>query len=231
MQKSVLWAEDLEGHRQPSLYYLSGEEGADGPHLICDWNGNPTDFSEMDFDSLTIFKEHDEPADSGFDQKDQHDDEETTSDDDFVDFPNPAADILKLTLSGEPQPPTHRQNDLDFAECAHLDFLSVPPMTGGLLKRFVRNLLLLKSKYPTPKPEKDALWNKYYIKEHVKQRLNMYTIPDQMLELLPNATHTHACNFIPGCSEKHIQAGRHSLNASMYWVDCIRLFVVYENVE
>jgi hypothetical protein len=146
MQKSVLWAEDLEGHRQPSLYYLSSEEGVDGPHLICDWNGSPTDLSEMEFDTLTLFKKHDQQGTEANGTQDEnalnHDE---TTEDEFVDFPNPAADIVKVAHTGEPVPPTHRQNDLDLVECAHLDFLSVPPMTGGLLKRFVRNLLILKN--------------------------------------------------------------------------------------
>jgi hypothetical protein len=148
MQKSVLWAEDLEGHRQPSLYYLSDEEGMDGPHLICDWNGSPTDFSEMEFDTLNFFKKHDSI------QTEPEAPSDNITDEEFVDYPNPAADINKTDQTGETVTQTQRQNDLDFAECAHLDFLSVPPMTGGLIKRFVRNLYILKTKYQNVKVEK-----------------------------------------------------------------------------
>ena len=146
MQKSVLWAEDLEGHRQPSLYYLSEEEGADGPHLVCDWNGPPTDFDDFDLDALSLLKEHDITKDDGKKSKNDHVDLDTTGDN-FIDYPNPAADLIKVAQNGDAlSTQFHRQNDLDLAECAHLDFLSVPPISGGLLKRIVRNLQNIKAK-------------------------------------------------------------------------------------
>lgn len=155
MNKSVLWAEDLEGHRQPSLYYLDDEEGAaDGPHLICDWNGAPTDVGEFDIDVLSLLKKHeneDENEDNDFldaskecAAQQQQLRDEIASSDDFVDYPNPAANIMKRNKRiadgnvGVPLPT--RQNDLIVEDCAHLDFLSVPPITSGLLKRIVRNL-------------------------------------------------------------------------------------------
>lgn len=48
--RNSLWFEDLERHRQPCLYYLSSEDDGGGPHLVCDWNGPPTDYREFDFD-------------------------------------------------------------------------------------------------------------------------------------------------------------------------------------
>lgn len=146
MQKSVLWAEDLEGHRQPSLYYLSEEEGADGPHLVCDWNGPPTNFDDFDLDTLSMFREHDAIKDDEKNKKNDNVDFEITGDN-FIDYPNPAADLIKVAQNGDSSSTQfHRQNDLDLSECAHLDFLSVPPISGGLLKRIVRNLQNIKAK-------------------------------------------------------------------------------------
>lgn len=48
-----LWYEDLESHRQPALYYLSSREVSSGPHLICDWNGPPTDYEEFNLDIIS----------------------------------------------------------------------------------------------------------------------------------------------------------------------------------
>lgn len=176
MHKSVLWAEDLESHRQPSLYYLSDEEGEDGPYLICDWNGSPTDFSEIHLDSYGMVqgqeklvmkqesKQHEQNGHmtngsntttatcNGINKDDEAIEMETHSfhsddQDEFVDFPNPAAEILSRN-GYDLGPPSHKQNDLDFDDCTQLDFLTVPPLTGGLLRRFVKSLMRMKSRLP-----------------------------------------------------------------------------------
>lgn len=138
MQKSVLWAEDLEGHRQPSLYYLSedDDEGrTDGPHLICDWNGTPTDFDDIELDTLGLMQQKDLKNDC-----EQDDDELVNSGDNFIDYPNPAANLVKLSDTSNISSQTQRQNDYDLAECAHLNFLSVPPITQGLLRHIVKTI-------------------------------------------------------------------------------------------
>lgn len=47
----------IESHRQPSLYYVSAEDDPTGPHLICDWNGPPTNIGEFDIDILSTMIE------------------------------------------------------------------------------------------------------------------------------------------------------------------------------
>lgn len=57
MGEYLLWLEDLQRHRQPALYFFEEEEGADsGTHLVCDWNGTPTDINEIDVDVLCMLK-------------------------------------------------------------------------------------------------------------------------------------------------------------------------------
>lgn len=50
-----MYFEDLDNLRQPALYYISGHEDPDGPWLILDWNGIPTDDDECRYD---IISEH-----------------------------------------------------------------------------------------------------------------------------------------------------------------------------
>lgn len=159
-QKSALWAEDLEGHRQPSLYYLGEEEGADGTHLVCNWNGAPTDFEDYGLDTLISYREHESPPDNNpNDDNNSIEDLQGVAaaasaaaaaaedDDYFVDYPNPAAELIDLAHSGPCMEPRSRHvNDLDLKECAHLDFLSVPPTSSGLLRRLVKNLLSMGEK-------------------------------------------------------------------------------------
>jgi len=164
MQRSLLWAEDLEAHRQPALYYLDEAEAPGGPHLICDWNGVPTDIGDFDLDAISLIKEHEKPLDDDDGDSDENLDAKSAPsskqqsqkrdnqyqsdyvdiDDKFVDFPNPAASITKRNKNlpeseSESQCPLAREEHI-IDDCAHLDFLSVPPITGGLLRRIVKNL-------------------------------------------------------------------------------------------
>lgn len=128
----LLWAEDLQCHREPSLYYLDQEEDKNGPHLICDWNGTPTDFDEFDLDILSSYKEC-----TPHETSEQI--EETIIEDDCYDYPNPTSEIAK-TLESNRSNLIMGNNDRNT-----LDFLSVPPITSGLIKRIVRSAQILKT--------------------------------------------------------------------------------------
>lgn len=178
MQRQMLWAEDLEKHRQPSLYFLDEEDSPGGPHLVADWNGVPTDEDEFDIDVLNLLKEHEKNSEDiddeeFFDAPNEHTQSSqdptmnnkndhfsgknpstysaTISDskqaDGFMDFSNPATEFInQTTVTSKIRGTTMcRQNDILIEDYGNLDFQTVPPVTGAILLREVRNMKLLKS--------------------------------------------------------------------------------------
>jgi len=126
--KTTLWYEDLERHRQPSLYYLSSEDDEGGPHLICDWNGPPTDFDEFDIDimskmiqskPITTTKPSEEDTFVAIPQDTEYDDDK------IPETIAPKSNCSHTLLT---------END-----GSRLDFLTVPPLVNSLLKRLFRN--------------------------------------------------------------------------------------------
>lgn len=136
--RPTLWYEDLEGHRQPSLYYLSSEDDPAGPHLICDWNGPPTNFEEFDIDIMSkmIQKKTVEEAD---DVDRMYDFKVTDlSDKSFETAAAPRSNSTHTILT---------END-----GSSLDFLTVPPIVNSLLRRLLHSHTKKKSP-PKPIPE------------------------------------------------------------------------------
>lgn len=132
---ATLWYEDLECHRQPSIYYLGREEGVDGSHLICDWNGAPTDFGEIDIDILRMIREKETILVTNADNQVL---ELNGDDSDFVDYPNPTIDIGKCSDNNKSR--THSsKTPLTENDGACLDFLTVAPIARSLLQRLSRS--------------------------------------------------------------------------------------------
>lgn len=73
MEEETECFNNIECHRQPSLYYLDKEDDPSGPHLICDWNGPPTNFEEFDIDILSKMIKMKPMPDSQIDVVDQRD--------------------------------------------------------------------------------------------------------------------------------------------------------------
>lgn len=114
--RGSLWFEDLERHRQPCLYYLSSEDDREGPHLVCDWNGPPTDYGELGFDYMR--GRIDIPIKTNTNnQRSTHDDTESLIGD--IE-PQRNASALSHSLLTE--------ND-----GARLDLLTVPPIVNSLM--------------------------------------------------------------------------------------------------
>lgn len=132
--KTVLWYEDLECHRQPSLYYLSSEDDPAGPHLICDWNGSPTDLGELEIDLMSKLIEAKSDDLENETRMLQLDNLETIEDceHEIQETIKPRSISSHTTLT---------END-----GSQLNFLTVPPFVESLIKRIVKSQNL---KYPT----------------------------------------------------------------------------------
>lgn len=152
--RTTLWYEDLERHRQPSLYYLSSEEDPAGPHLICDWNGPPTNCDEFDIDHLSKMIEAKPSAEDG------------------PELPPPKAGMAGCNFNEE-ETNNAKSNDnfsLDPAlnsktrcsqtiltenDGSRLGFLTVPPVVNSLLQRLLQNHIQNNQiKKDTPEPSK-----------------------------------------------------------------------------
>lgn len=122
--RSTIWYEDLERHRQPSLYYLSPQDDKDGPHLICDWNGAPNDSEEYDIDFLSKLIEK-----KGSDKKLI----------DHIDEPEPKPP--KITNSKKttvlPLKNNSSQTMLTENDGSRLELLTMPPVVYSLLRRLL----------------------------------------------------------------------------------------------
>lgn len=122
--RNRIWYEDVERHRQPSLYYLSSEDDSAGPHLIVDWNGPPTDVNEFDFDIMSKLVEM-KPID--------------TQSADTGGKPIAAMDNGDSVYPGIFTSKTRSSSatTLSKDDGANLNFLTVPPMVDSLLKRLM----------------------------------------------------------------------------------------------
>lgn len=136
--KTILWYEDLECHRQPSLYYLSSEDDPAGPHLICDWNGAPTDLGELEIDLMSKL----------IDAKTEEELENETRMLQIND-PNALDDCDSQTQETIKPRSISSHTTLTENDGTQLNFLTVPPFVDNLIKRIVKNQGL---KYP-PIPE------------------------------------------------------------------------------
>lgn len=137
--RAPIWYEDLENQRQPCLYYLSSEEDPAGPHLICDWNGPPTNYEEFDLDIASKMIEI----------KPVHD--QTKGD----------LSMVEKIIDNISQPLAPKINSsytlLTERDDSRLDFLTVPPLVNSLLNRIMRSKSV-KSR-PEPIPEEDGSTN------------------------------------------------------------------------
>lgn len=122
--RGKIWYEDVERHRQPSLYYLSSEDDSAGPHLIVDWNGPPTDVNEFDFDIMSKLVEM-KPIDT----QSADTDEKPIATMDNGDSAYPGIFTSKISSSSE--------TILSENDGANLNFLTVPPMVDSLLRRLM----------------------------------------------------------------------------------------------
>lgn len=116
--RNTLWFEDLERHRQPCLYYLSSEDDRGGPHLVCDWNGPPTDYKEFEFDLLRRRIDYSSHVPTKNDKSRPIQDEGDVS----IDDEQPRSRV----------PP---QGLLTEDDGARLDLLTVPPIVNSLMLR------------------------------------------------------------------------------------------------
>ena len=136
--RATIWYEDIERHRQPSLYYLSSEDDAAGPHLICDWNGPPTNFDEFDIDIMSKMIQA-KPVDTGLAEGAFMFDDSLK--DDSVKIPDT---IVPKTNSSH--------TILTENDGSRLDFLTVPPLVNSLLKRLLQRSQTTENR-PSPIPE------------------------------------------------------------------------------
>lgn len=156
MDKSrpTIWLEDLEGHREPALYYLTSEDEPAGPHLICDWNGPPTNYEEFDIDLICKMIEctpmntnkhssSDNSASSDINQylsRTTLDNKEQQTQgvfiDDNVEFNNQQQDDSQHPYHTIlPETSRSPNNLLVENDGSRLEFLTVPPLVASLLKR------------------------------------------------------------------------------------------------
>lgn len=136
--RPTLWYEDLDRHRQPSLYYLSTEDDKSGPHLICDWNGAPTNFEEFDIDMMGKFVQ-------------QTDKISSPDKDSICPSLNYDAEEDQMKFS-QTILPKHNcsQTLLTEEDGSQFDFLTVPPMARSLIKRLLKTQPVRR---PKPIPE------------------------------------------------------------------------------
>lgn len=133
MRDFPLWTEELQRHRQPTLYYIEDEEAVDGPHLIVNWNGIQTEPTEIDialsYNEVSQQQSCDAIAkvDGAIECPYEAIDVSTN------DCLNPTTELAKTFRT----PDTQISLALNKSEL--FDFISVPFITSGLLKRIVRN--------------------------------------------------------------------------------------------
>lgn len=137
--RDTIWYEDVERHRQPSLYYLSSEDDPAGPHLIVDWNGPPTDFNDFDYDLMNKFIEM-KPIETQDVRVDTKPIESEDQDDEYM-------GIFNKSKTNKSTSPATLLTENDGAK---LHFLTVPPMVNSLLKRFMSQQY---KNRPAPIPE------------------------------------------------------------------------------
>lgn len=133
--KAPIWYEDLENQRQPCLYYLSSEEDPAGPHLICDWNGPPTDYEEFDLDIASKMVEL-KP---------------------IKDKTKGGLTLVEKLIENISQPLAPKINSsytlLTEHDDSRLNYLTVPPLVNSLLKRMMRNQSSKSRPEPIPEEE------------------------------------------------------------------------------
>lgn len=129
MHRNIMEPSLIESHRQPSLYYVSAEDDPTGPHLICDWNGPPTNIGEFDIDILSIMI-------------DVKPDDEIISADQYCSEFNLKT---KIADSGYNSPnwscratTNLDQSTLDEDDGTKLTLLTTPPIVNSLVSRLVR---------------------------------------------------------------------------------------------
>lgn len=149
--RPTIWLEDLEGHREPALYYLTSEDEPAGPHLICDWNGSPTNYDEFNIDLICKMIEC-----SPMDIHNSNNDKEsrnvitgeflktidmTEQSEDVMINDNNSIRLQNLVDADHPYhtilPETSQSpnNLLVENDGSRLEFLTVPPLVASLLKR------------------------------------------------------------------------------------------------
>lgn len=122
--RTVLWYEDLECHRQPSLYYLSSEDDPAGPHLICDWNGAPTDLGELEIDLMAKLVEAKT--------------EELENESRMLQINDPLDDDCDSQMQEAIVPRSiSSHTTLTENDGSQLNFLTVPPHVQALAKRLI----------------------------------------------------------------------------------------------
>lgn len=134
--RPTVWLEDLEGHREPSLYYLSSEEEPSGPHLICDWNGTPTNYDELDIDLISKMIEYSptetlNPPFPSDEYNPSHLEQEVEEVEDIHDVTIQMSHEMNCTTADSHSSETNLSDDDD----SRLQFLTVPPLVMSLLKR------------------------------------------------------------------------------------------------
>lgn len=127
-----LWYEDLETHRQPALYYLSSRDTPTGPHLICDWNGPPTNYDEFNIDIISNIVNSQKAQSDTEDSKEQAQTHSSSS-----------SNSGRMTQ-------TCNQTVLISEDANRFDFLTVPPLVRGIV---LRALKVQKIKRPEPPRE------------------------------------------------------------------------------
>lgn len=149
--RPTIWLEDLEGHREPALYYLTSEDEPAGPHLICDWNGSPTNYDEFNIDLICKMIEC-----SPMDIHNSNNDEEsrnvitgeflktidmTEQSEDVMINDNNSIRLQNLVNADHPyhtilsETSQSPNNLLVENDGSRLEFLTVPPLVASLLKR------------------------------------------------------------------------------------------------
>lgn len=113
----------IESHRQPSLYYVSAEDDPTGPHLICDWNGPPTNIGEFDIDILSSMIDV-KPGDEII-SVEQYCNE--------FNLKSKATDPIRTSIASSVD-----QSTLDEDDGTKLTLLTTPPIVNSLVSRLVR---------------------------------------------------------------------------------------------
>lgn len=139
-QRHTLWYEDLERHRQPSLYYLSSLEDNNGPHLVCDWNGAPTNFEEFDLDLMSKFIEAKPVA------------ENLRTDKIYLSSQN-FEDSGEIPAFAAPKVNKSSTTKLTEDDGSHMDFLTIPTLPQALLRRLLMKNFDTKSSIVTEEME------------------------------------------------------------------------------